>query len=324
MGTTLGVSFAAFTMLVLPGLAGFLVWEFKENWRLYRKTRPRTLREVSFGHHGETMVGFLKPGFHSGTIPKRFTKLRRAAWKADERGVARHREELHHVAHAIRTFVDRELVSMLNAAPGFRITDVAVAEVSLGSNRVHIDLVCPSVGPEPARVVARVAARIAARIAIEHQSGWTVASIPERGWIDHLGDDQRKILEIALAGFYKHSGIDLVREQLEHAIAGDAEPPPYDISDDGLVVWPGIGYQTEAVYDLRAREPAAVLRGAPWSGEPPVMSGRHAVFRREPLPWSRWTAVWEQLARGEAPLSVLTGPSLLRRPPSSHAAQLAG
>ena len=82
MGPTLGVSFAAFTMLVLPGLAGFLVWEFKENWRLYRRTRAKTLREVSFGHHGETMVQLLKPGLHSGTIPKRFTKLRRAAWNA--------------------------------------------------------------------------------------------------------------------------------------------------------------------------------------------------------------------------------------------------
>jgi hypothetical protein len=311
LGQALGVSIAAFIVFILPGLAGFLVWEFKENWRLYRKTRPATLREVQIGHHGETMVGLLKPGFHSGTIPKRFTKLRRAAWKADERGVARHREELHHVEDAIRTFVDRELVSMLNAAPAFRIVDVAVAHVAIGSNRVHIDLACPSVAPD------------AARIAIEQQSGWTVASIPEHGWIDRLGDGQRQILEIALAGFYKRSGIDLVREQLEHAIAGDGEPPPYDISDEGLVIWPGHGYQTEAVYDLRARLPAAALRGAPWSGELPPLSGAHALYRNEPLRWSAWTAVWEQLARGDEPAPILAGPSLLRRPPSP-AAQLAG
>jgi hypothetical protein len=311
LGPTLGVSFAAFAVFILPGFAGFLVWEFKENWRLYRNTRPETLREVSIGHHGETMVGFLKPGFHSGTIPKRFTKLRRAAWKADERGVARHREELHHIEDAIRTFVDRELVSMLDAAPAFRITDVAVAQVAIGSNRVHIDLACPSVGPDPAR------------IAIEQQSGWTVASIPERGWIDRLADGQRQILEIAFAGFYKRSGIDLVREQLEHALAGDAEPPPYDISDDGLVVWPGHGYQTEAVYNLHARQPVAAMRGAPWSGDPPILAGRSAVYRREPLRWSAWTAVWEQLARGEPPAPVVAGPSLIRRPPPA-AAQLAG
>jgi hypothetical protein len=311
IGPTLGVSFAAFTVFILPGFAGFLVWEFKANWRLYRKTRPETLREVSIGHHGETMVGFLKPGFHSGTIPRRFTKLRRAAWKADERGVARHRAELHHIEDAIRTFVDRELVSMLDSAPAFRIAGVAVAEVAIGSNRVHIDLACPGVGPEPAR------------IAIEQQSGWTVASLPERGWIDRLAGGQRQILEIALAGFYKRSGIDLVREQLEHTLAGDAGPPPYDISEDGLVVWPGHGYQTEAVYNLHARQPIAVMRGAPWSGDPPILAGRHAVYRREPLRWLAWTAVWEQLARGEPPVPVVAGPSLIRRPPPP-AAQLAG
>jgi hypothetical protein len=311
VGPTLGVSFAAFTVLVLPGFAGFLVWEFKENWRLYRKTRPPTLHDVAIGHHGETMVGFLKPGFHSGTIPKRFTKLRRAAWKGDERGVVKHRGELHHVEAAIHTFVDRELVSMLNAAPAFRTSDVAVLHVAIGSNRVHIDLACPSIGAT------------AARLAFEQQSGWMVASLPEHGWIDHLAGDQRQILEIALAGFYKRSGVDLVREQLEQALAGDAEPPPYDISDDGLIVWPGNGYQTEAVFDLRSPRLVPAMRGAPWSGELPVLAGRHALYCREPLLWTTWTTAWEQLARGEPPVSVVAGPSLLRRP-LPPAAQLAG
>jgi hypothetical protein len=311
IGPTLGVSFAAFTILVLPGLAGFLAWEFKENWRLYRRTRPVALHQVAIGHHGETMVGFLRPGFHSGTIPRRFTKLRRAAWKADEHGVARHRAELHHVEAAIHTFVDRELVSMLDAAPAFRITDVAATHVAIGSNRVHIDLACPSVAPD------------IARIAFEQQSGWIVASIPERGWIDHLADDQRQILEIALAGFYKHSGVDLVREQLEQALARDREPPPYDIVADALIVWPGTGYQSEAIYDLRAALPTPVVRGAPWTGDLPVLAGRRALYYREPLLWAIWTSAWEELARGEPPMSIVAGPSLLRRPPA-RAAQLAG
>ncbi|HEU4727985.1 MAG TPA: hypothetical protein VFT22_08860, partial [Kofleriaceae bacterium] len=187
MGKALGTSFAAFTVFVIPGLAGFLVWELKENWKLYRNTRPKALREISIGHHGESMVGFLKPGFHSGTIPKRFTKLRRAAWKGDERGVAKHRAALHHVEDAIHKFADRELVSMLNQAQ-LRAGEVAVSHVALGSNRVHIDLACPSLS------TAR------ARIAFEQQSVWTVASIPEPGWIDQLDESQRSLLELALAG----------------------------------------------------------------------------------------------------------------------------
>jgi len=308
LGDTLGSSFAVFTVIVIPGLAGFLVWEFKENWRLYARTRDKTLQPISIGHHGETMVGFLKPGFHSGTIPKRFTKLRHAAWNADEHAVAKHREELHHVEEAIEKFVDRELVSMLNESVSFRVADVAVTHIEVGSNRVQIALACPSVSPEHAR------------ISFEYQSGWTVASLPERGWIDLLTESQRRILEIALAGFYKRSGVDLVREQLEYVLAGDAPPPPYDISDEGLVVWPNLGYQTEAVYDLRAPFPTPKLRGAPWSGELPTLAGHHALYFREPLSWQIWTNVWEQLARGEEPMEIVVGPSLIRRPAPRAAA----
>jgi hypothetical protein len=311
MGRALGTSFAAFTVFVIPGIAGFLVWELKENWKLYRKTRAKTLREVSIGHHGETMVRFLKPGFHSGTIPKRFTKLRRAAWKADERAVSRHRDEVHHVEEAIHKFADRELVSMLNEAASFRVADVAAGHVVIGSNRVQIELSCPSLAPTPARIV------------FEYQSGWTIASIPQRGWIDQLHEDQARILEIALAGFYKRAGVDLVREQLEQAIAGDAEPPPYDLAIEGLLVWPGHGYQTEAVYDLRAPAPAPKMRGAPWSGELPPLTGRHALYFREPLDWATWTKVWEQLARGDEPMPIVAGPGLFRRPRPRRAAAAA-
>jgi hypothetical protein len=301
LGHALGVSFAAFTVVVLPGLAGFLVWEFKENWRLYRKTRPRTLGEVSIGHHGETMARFLKPGFHSGTIPKRFTKLRRAAWKADEHAVAHHKSELHHIENTIATFVDRELVSMLNAAVGFRASDVATAGVSVGSNRIHIALVCPSIAPGTLR------------IALEQQAGWLVASLPEHGWLDALSDDQHAIVEIALAGFYKRSGVDLVREQIEHALATGEVSPPYDVSDEGLVVWPGHGYQTEVVYDLRSPRLAPQVRGAPWAGALPALARKRALYCREPLLWATWTATWEQLARGERPAPVVAGPPLARR-----------
>src|SRR5262249_45947598 len=52
----------------IPGVFGFLVWELKENWRLYRANRPATLRPDVIGHHGETLPRLLKPGFHSGTL----------------------------------------------------------------------------------------------------------------------------------------------------------------------------------------------------------------------------------------------------------------
>ena len=49
--------------------------------------------------HGETIAQFLRPGFHSGTIPKIFHKLRKT--RQDEAGEispkARHLEAAHHV-----------------------------------------------------------------------------------------------------------------------------------------------------------------------------------------------------------------------------------
>ncbi len=51
---------AGAAQFLLPGIFGFLVWEFKENWRLYEANRPRSLRPVAIGHHGETMTRLLR------------------------------------------------------------------------------------------------------------------------------------------------------------------------------------------------------------------------------------------------------------------------
>ena len=303
LGPSLAAGFAGFTVIVLPGLAGFLVWELKENWKLYRASRPPTLAPLVIGSHGETMVGFLRPGFHSGTIPKLFTKLRRAAWRGDEKGIARQHEGLHHVEEAIAKFADRQLVSMLVEVDAFRAKDVALSRIDIGSNRVQITLACPSIGSDPCT------------IRFELQSGWIVAAISEPGWTARLDEKQRRIFEIALAGFYKLSGVDVVREQLTAALAPDGgQAPPYDIADEGLVVWPGNGFDTEAVYDLHGKKLVPIVRGAAYDGALFDLGGRHALFGREPLYWSVWSTTWQQIARGEQPMPIIVGPSLLGAP----------
>ena len=303
LGPALSKSFAGFTLLVLPGLAGFLVWELKENWKLYRASRPATLQPLAIGHHGETMIALLRPGFHSGTIPKLFTKLRRAAWKGDEKGIAKQHEGLHHVEEAIAKFVDRQLVSMLVEVEAFRATDVALSRIDIGSNRVQMTIVCPSISNVPAT------------IRFELQSGWIVGGLADPGWTTELDDAQTRIFEIALAGFYKLSGVELLREQIEHALGDDDHPaPPYDIGDEGLIVWPGDGFETEAIYDLTAAKLTPAVRGKPFSGPLFDLGGRHALFGREPLYWSVWSTTWQQIARGESPMPIIVGPSLLPAP----------
>src|SRR5439155_11296726 len=103
----------------IPGIFGFLAWEFKENWKLYKANRSRNLKPVRAGSHGETLATFLRPGFHSGTIPKIFHKLRKAQSRADSPLPEnnKHLEALHHVTHALRAFLEREFLALLNPHP---------------------------------------------------------------------------------------------------------------------------------------------------------------------------------------------------------------
>ncbi len=308
VGPTLATSFAAFTVLVLPGIAGFLAWELNSNWKLYRANRRPVLMPESFGSHGETMGGLLRPGFHSGTLPKLFGRLRRATWKGDERGVARAREGIHHVEDAIGKFVERQLVAVLNQDLTFRATDVRMTHVEAGANRVRVEIACPSVGPG------------VATIAIEEQSGWLLASVPQRGWLAALADHQRGVAEIALAGFYKLAGVELVREQLEAALAaGGLAAAPYDIADERLVVWPGAGFDVELSYDLGAAGLPVTVRGDGYAGPVPTLADQRAVFGREPIATEAWSTTWERLALGMQPAPILAGPSLLAASPASAA-----
>ena len=91
LGPLIGNSIAATTVLFLPGVFGFLVWELTSNWRLYESNRPESLGPVVVGSHGETVVRLLRPGFHSGTLPKQFARLRRARRAGREQAALKHR-----------------------------------------------------------------------------------------------------------------------------------------------------------------------------------------------------------------------------------------
>src|SRR5947208_16541028 len=78
MADWLAYSIVIPTVWLLPDAFGFLFWETKENWRLYRANRWRAMRPVPVGPHGETIKALLQPGFHSGTVPRLYRRLRRA------------------------------------------------------------------------------------------------------------------------------------------------------------------------------------------------------------------------------------------------------
>lgn len=239
------------------------------------------------GHHGETIAGLLQPGFHSGTVPKLHAKIRRKG----EGDHGKLHAAVHQVEHAVTLFADRELVASIERFPRWKHGDLSVASVSIGSNRLGIDLALEGHDAK-------------ATIHFEEQSGFIVASVPRRGFLDALDDEGRAIFELALTGFYKRASVDLVREQIE-ALLEDA---PYDIADEGLVVWPKGSFETEVVYDLLSKadrlEPR--VRGA--IDKPKALDACKLRFRDQKVEWRRWVAAWD--AETVAPIPTI--PSLLR------------
>jgi hypothetical protein len=282
---------AAPTVFLLPGIAGFLVWEFKENYKLYRATREATLGPVPIGHHGETMGALQKPGFHSGTLPKLWAKRRSAARKGAP-SADKYAEGLRDVQKAVTRFVHRELRDLLSASPAWTGGRLTVARVDLASNRIRVHL---STEGSPDPLV----------ISFEEQSGFLLAGLPRPGFLASLSEADRRLFENALAGLYKLAGVELVREQIASAIGGSSR---YDVAEEGLVVWPGGGFATEIVYPLDGRkEMIPEVRGAPPEAPPKPLSRKAIWFEEQPIAWADWVEAWSH----DEPTRLLTEGSIL-------------
>jgi hypothetical protein len=137
------------------------------------------------------MRRLLIPGFHSGTIPKLFAKLRRQR-KGRGRplvaGPSRAEEELVELGHHIAEVVEDECLGLLRRTRAMRDVAIRVAGVRLATNRVTIDLAADAVVPES--------------LHLEYvQGGQTLASrMVEPGWLAHLSDDRQRLVRRALAG----------------------------------------------------------------------------------------------------------------------------
>ncbi len=192
------------SLFLLPGVFGFIAWELKENWRLYAANRPKTLQPVPIGHHGETLCRMLRRGFHSGTVPKLYAKLRSADRRSEEgRGngpVEKSLRAIEHAGEAVRHLVDRGVVFLLDQSRSIGDLRPGPGEVECATNRIVVELVSGKVHDVPAR------------IAFEETAGRLVARIEEPGWFARLDDEQRRVLTSALAGLYAMSDVDAASE----------------------------------------------------------------------------------------------------------------
>ncbi len=274
------------TMIVLslPGACGFIVWELKENWRLFAANRSRRLLPARIGSHGETLIRLMKPGLHSGTLPKLYGKLRRAERKAHlkrwKNSKAVYIEKLHHVEESIRHFVEREFFALLHESRGWDGLPLEISHIEAASNSLRIDIDCPTLPGTPLR------------LAFEEQTGWLLAGIPVSGWVWRLNESQLVCLKLALAGIYKICGVDLIREQIASQFA--PRTFKYDIADQGLVVWPNASYDVEVRYSLEERRlisprPRRVAR----EYQLPELEARALIYNLNSISWRRWVEAWD-------------------------------
>lgn len=289
------------TLLILtsvPGVFGFLAWELKENWKLYKANRSRKLKPVLIGEHGETLLRLLRPGFHSGTIPRLFAKQRRASRRDArtyaENNVSKFVSRLQHESAAVRHFFERELVALLSESRTFRDFRFAISQVELTTNRILIEI------KETSRF------KQAAQLEFSEQSGWLIGVVRQAGWLEHIEPDEVDVFKVAVTGLYKLASVDLVREQIESELSKMTPPKadnsqrtngtrhPYDIAASGLVIWPNGSYESEVHYPLDevpvTHPRPRFLARACGLNPLPISS---LVFRLHDVSWEDWRRFWD-------------------------------
>jgi hypothetical protein len=265
----------------IPGIFGFLAWELKENWKLYRSNRSTTLRPVMVGHHGETMLRLMKPGFHSGTLPKLFGKLRKAEASGEHspKGLKLH-HELDHAAEEIRRLVERDFLAQLEYSTAWQGKSLRVGEVKLGAKRISFTL---SAALWPERNV---------EIAFREQQGWLLAQVTDRGWLAFLSAEQIRAFEAALAGLYKLAGVDLVAEQLDRL--WPPEELRHRVESSGVRVW-SPAWAGKVLYPTSDEE--VIVPEPPLAGLPTLPAPK-LFFSRLPITWHQWVVAWEREQAG--------------------------
>lgn len=263
----------------IPGIFGFLAWEFRENWKLYRANAPDTLRPMAVGSHGQTVRGLLRPGFHSGVVPKTFAKLRKAVRAGNAGWATKRRHALEHIAEAMHRLADRDVAACLAASRRWGGRPVRAAAPTITPHRLLLPFDLG--GPEPTV------------IALEERGGWVIGGVAAPGRLTELGEDARAAFADVLLGLYKVAGVHAVREQVAAVFGPQAYP--FDVIPEGLAVPMPDGSDQLFGYD----------DGPEVIGPDRRLPAGTLVLSERPLAWADWAERWEADAAGKAPREPL-------------------
>lgn len=288
---------AVFMLYAMTDAAGFLVWEFKENWRLYRANRSPALEPQALSHGSETLPRLLMGGGHGARsrLARIFGKLRHAERQAHRTGSwaesRKQRAALEEIRDSVAEFVRRGFLGLLGSSKAFAETALALRDVRLGLNQVTLEL-------EWSRAPGK---RLL--VAFEAESGWLVASIMDAGFLPDLSLEQRAAFKTALVGLYKSSGVELVKEQVALYLASfTALGLVFDVTREGLKVWPKDQLEASAVYDLALDgvvKPHPLFVPTPLALPP--LEARRLMFVHTDVGWDEWLLAWTEEESGRPP-----------------------
>jgi len=274
------LTYATGIIWCIPGIFGFLAWEFKENWKLYRANRSHDLKPVKVGSHGETVGQFLRPGFHSGTLPKAFAKLRKLASHPDASPLSTSRaaQTIEHAAHALHAFVDRDLLALLNGHPLF------------AQSPLHLKCLLPTATQIGFTFTRDATSQLT--ITLEQRYGWIITSISNDTLTPSLTAEQRSLLSPALLGFYKLAAVDIVQEQVMALL--QLPRAELDLRKREMIIWPTPDFTSKAGYPLFVDGPLVPTSDVPLQAPLPRLSRTTILLSSVPVPRRSWNALWEQ------------------------------
>lgn len=225
-----GLPLATVTVLLSPGLFGFLAWELKENWKLYRANHPDRTQPAHFGPHGETLYTLLRPGFHSGALPAAFAELRAVIGLENE-----HRRSypqrlrqaeawLSEILESLRVFASRELVFALAErcrAAGYQQAEAAVVRLEAATASLDIRVALYPLGREGAEDDP-IMLDLRFDLLADRLRGERVVSGP----VECLGSEGKVWLEAEISYFLERAGVLVELERCGDSAGAGFRPAP--------------------------------------------------------------------------------------------------
>jgi len=287
IGDVVSNLFFGTTIWLMPNLFGFLFWETKENWGLYRANRPQSLRPMAVGTHGETIPQLLKLGFHSGTIPKLFMKLRKAELEAvsrsDWRKARTLRLDLQTIKERLARFIERDLLIPMQQNNKSFIKPLRVSEISLGLNRIEAEMT----GMDDNGYASF-------KISLELVDGILMGSVSKPGGTLALNEQQNRCLSLGIAGLYKFAGIEISKEQVTSNLPSWVSD--WKISEGNLVLFSE--NQSTILVPINTGEPLLKLqvKNLEKACTLNTLDAERLLFGRQPLTWQEWSEGWDRSA----------------------------